>query len=148
MPRPPSCLCGDCPKCKERARKRANYQAMTIEERRELVARRDKEKVRERDRQRAKAPKRQAHVKATVKRWRQANPLRMKAHNAVARALKSGALIKGPCEREGVDCNGPVHAHHDDYEKPLEVRWFCGRHHHEHHAEERAREAARTPTAR
>jgi hypothetical protein len=36
-----------------------------------------------------------------------------------------------PCEV----CGDPqTHAHHDDYSKPLDVRWFCPRHHREEHA--------------
>lgn len=55
-------------------------------------------------------------------------------HAAVAAALKSGRLVRGSCEicRTGVG----VDAHHDDYSKPLDVRWLCRRHHRLHHAEE------------
>jgi hypothetical protein len=56
------------------------------------------------------------------------------AHNAVAAALANGELLRGPCELEGAGCYGAVLAHHDDYAKPLDVRWLCRRHHgHWHH---------------
>ena len=113
------------------------WNALTPEERRAKVAARDKERVRRADRDRAKTPTRKAAAVRVTKAWRAKDPLRTAAHNAVARALRSGKLTKGPCERAGDDCNGPVHAHHDDYAKPLEVRWFCGKHHHAMHAEER-----------
>lgn len=49
---------------------------------------------------------------------------------AVAYAIKTGRLVRGPCEKRGAGgCSGPVEAHHDDYDKPLEVRWMCKRHH-------------------
>lgn len=51
-------------------------------------------------------------------------------HKAVARALKSGKLIRQPCEA----CGSPDSlAHHEDYEKPLEVHWLCELHHQERH---------------
>jgi ribosomal protein S27AE len=39
-------------------------------------------------------------------------------------------LIKQPCEVCG---NLKAQAHHDDYSKPLQVRWLCQKHHTEHH---------------
>jgi hypothetical protein len=33
-------------------------------------------------------------------------------------------------------CGDPdAHAHHEDYSKPLEVRWLCTQHHNEAHRE-------------
>lgn len=52
------------------------------------------------------------------------------AHRVVTNALSSGALVRQPCEVCGWT---PAHAHHDDYSKPLEVRWLCRRHHELHH---------------
>jgi len=49
-----------------------------------------------------------------------------KAHNAVATAINNGKLIPQNCEICG---KGKVEAHHDDYNKPLEVRWLCKSHH-------------------
>jgi len=43
------------------------------------------------------------------------------AHNIVAIAVRSGVLVKVPCA-----CGDPVtQAHHDDYCRPLDVRWLC-----------------------
>lgn len=51
---------------------------------------------------------------------------RKRANSAVLNALKSGKLAKGLCEV----CKSPdVEAHHDDYDKPLDVRWLCKLHH-------------------
>lgn len=45
-------------------------------------------------------------------------------------AIKTGRLKKLPCEV----CGEPiVEAHHDDYDKPLDVKWLCKKHHHELH---------------
>lgn len=54
------------------------------------------------------------------------------AGNAVRRALKRGDLVRQPCEVCGT--THQIDAHHDDYSKPLDVRWLCRSHHRLHHA--------------
>jgi len=46
-------------------------------------------------------------------------------------AIKVGWLIRENCEVCGTDES--VEAHHDDYMRPLDVRWLCRVHHAEHH---------------
>lgn len=65
--------------------------------------------------------------------WRRANQHKYQAHLAVAAALNSGALVKGPCEVCGTT-EGRIDAHHDDYDEPLAVRWLCRRHHNRLHS--------------
>lgn len=45
---------------------------------------------------------------------------------ATSRAIKRGILTRQPCEECGLE---KVDAHHEDYSKPLEVRWLCRAHH-------------------
>jgi hypothetical protein len=45
--------------------------------------------------------------------------------------VKRGKLVQLPCEVCG-DVNSEKH--HDDYDKPLEVKWLCRKCHLEHHA--------------
>lgn len=52
------------------------------------------------------------------------------AHTKVETAILNGTLVRQPCEVCGKE---RVDAHHDDYSKPLEVRWLCRGHHMEHH---------------
>lgn len=138
--RPPSCLCGDCVKCvrNRRRRERERYQALSHRDRREMVARRDVERVRADDRARGRTPERKA-AHATIcrrKGWpdkrafRERYPEKYAAHSAVLVAVRSGRLLRRPCEVCGTE---PAHAHHDDYSKPLDVRWLCPAHHGEEH---------------
>lgn len=64
-------------------------------------------------------------------KWRKNNAEKRKAHDEVWKAYKEGRLKKMACEI----CNtsSSIHAHHDDYSKPLEVRWLCSSHHRLHH---------------
>jgi hypothetical protein len=58
-----------------------------------------------------------------------------KARKAAQRAVALGTLVREPCE---VCSTEEVDAHHEDYSKPLEVRWLCRAHHHDVHRGERA----------
>lgn len=64
--------------------------------------------------------------------WAKRNPEKIKAHSKVLYHIRAGNLTPEPCEKCG-DKN--VHAHHDDYAKPLNVRWFCSGCHKQHHKE-------------
>ena len=45
---------------------------------------------------------------------------------------RRGKLVPKPCEV----CGGLAEKHHDDYDKPLSVRWLCRYHHRELHRHE------------
>jgi hypothetical protein len=63
------------------------------------------------------------------------HPGRRRVKDAVKDAIRKGVLVKQSCEMCGaVD----VHAHHDDYRKPLNVRWLCPSHHRYVHRQLRA----------
>lgn len=72
-----------------------------------------------------------------TEKYRSKYPEKRAAHYAVAKAIRAEILKKQPCEKCGAV---KVQAHHDDYSKPLEVRWLCVPHHNEHHVAERDRE--------
>lgn len=52
-------------------------------------------------------------------------------HNQVTAAIAKGELVRGSCEVCGT--TEKVEGHHDDYARPLEVRWLCRPHHREWH---------------
>lgn len=71
-----------------------------------------------------------------VSERRQVDPiekLKRRARRITRRAIDSGFLDKDVCERCGTDSN--VKAHHEDYNKPLEIKWLCVTHHEERHTE-------------
>lgn len=61
--------------------------------------------------------------------FHRSNPLIRKAHSAISNAIRDGRLTRptqcSQCGSEGKR----IEAHHDDYSKPLEVRWLCKRCH-------------------
>jgi len=56
-----------------------------------------------------------------------------KAHNMVNNAIRDGKLFSEPCSECGA--TESLHAHHDDYARPLNVRWLCAAHHKQWHDE-------------
>lgn len=66
-------------------------------------------------------------------RQKEREPVQEAARAAVYNAIKRGALVRLPCERCGAT---PSQGHHDDYAKPLVVRWLCRSCHDAHHAAE------------
>lgn len=65
-------------------------------------------------------------------RYRLENPEKRKAHHAVNNAVRSGRVKKQTCETCG---SQRTRAHHEDYSKPLDVRWLCPKHHKAAHRE-------------
>lgn len=63
--------------------------------------------------------------------WKDRYPKKYKAHCMVQNQRRRGNLHKEPCEICGSE---KTVAHHDDYDKPLNVRWLCQAHHKQWHA--------------
>jgi hypothetical protein len=96
----------------DNTRRRAGRLAMTEEQR---------ERERQRERDRVRDPEKTG---AKYRTWK---------------AVLHGALLRAPCE----SCGAPkAEAHHDDYSRPLDVRWLCRSCHMRHHANEQAQREA------
>ena len=139
------CECGKCRTCyqreygrgyRERNRERVrqldaeSYQRHAAERCAKIAQNRldDPEKYRERDR--------------LYRKNRQNNstrdPAKHAVHTSVHKAIASGRLIPQPCEECGespVTSDGKrgVHAHHENYDERLLVRWLCFRCHRKAH---------------
>ena len=73
-------------------------------------------------------------VREGVSRWaaKPENRIKIRAHGRVRWAKKTGKIPwEAPCEVCG---EMTTTTHHDDYEKPLAVRFLCEQHHKEVHA--------------
>jgi hypothetical protein len=127
---------GHLNKCKECTKKDAlHYRSENIE------------KVKEYDRSRGNLPHRVAARKEYAKtdackesqrksgkKYRECNTVKRAAHILVGNYVRDGKLIKSElCE----DCGGKdsIHGHHDDYSRPLDVRWLCSSCHRKWHKE-------------
>ncbi len=84
------------------------------------------EHAREVKREWNKTVKGKAQQKRHTERFRRLNPEKYKAHQIAGNAVRDSRLVRQPCEVCG-DTKSEMH--HDDYSKPLEVRWFCRTHH-------------------
>lgn len=68
--------------------------------------------------------------KDAMARYFRGHPNRKKAHSAVSNAIRDGRIQRLPC---AVCSSKTTEAHHDDYDKPLDVLWLCKKHHMERH---------------
>lgn len=67
--------------------------------------------------------------------WAVKNLEKRNANRKVNNAIKNGKLEKSyVCSVCGA-CGVKIHGHHDDYSKPLEVRWLCSPCHRKWHKE-------------
>ena len=68
----------------------------------------------------------------SLSKYKAKNSVKVSAHNEVNKAMQRGDIERLPCECCG---NEKAEAHHDDYLKPLDVRFLCREHHIKWHQE-------------
>jgi hypothetical protein len=94
--------------------------------------RRNIEKIRSYDKKREKDPERRKRKIQYQANSRINSSEKYRARTAVQNGLRDGIIQKKPCEI----CGEPKsEAHHEDYSKPLEVKWLCFVHHREAHGQ-------------
>lgn len=72
---------------------------------------------------------RRAQARASFTLAQERYPDRKRAAEMVAKAIKSGQLVRQPC----FVCGEKAQAHHPDYSAPLDVVWLCVMHHRQAH---------------
>lgn len=110
-----TCECGTCATCRARVRM-ARYRRAHPERAREQTARyreAHREQLRAYDRERG---------------FRPGSPEKRHARNLLNSAVRRGLIVRPDvCEVDG--CPNVPEGHHDDYSRPLDVRWLCPKHH-------------------
>lgn len=110
---------GHLGKCKECTKKDANEHRL-----------KNLEKIRAYDRERGKLPARKKAADAISRLWAQADARRGVAHRKVHYAISTGKLIREDC----CVCGSKKSlAHHESYDHPLQVVWYCQIHHKARH---------------
>lgn len=80
----------------------------------------------------AKNPSASKTIRAEAKRaWKSQNKAKTRAQSVISNALRDRKLTPCPCRvcRKLYNQEVKAHAHHCDYNKPLEVMWLCPKHH-------------------
>lgn len=88
--------------------------------------------LREQKRNRPVTAQKRARELRHAKKYMAANPVKDSAKRTVRAALLAGYITRPAlcenCNTTGVPCRdgrATIHAHHEDYSKPLEVTWLC-----------------------
>ena len=74
--------------------------------------------------------RRAVYVVQKAKDDRKNFPEKFRARDALKYAVRTGKLIRLPCEICGKE---KAEGHHEDYSRPLDVNWLCRMHHAERH---------------
>lgn len=112
-------LLGKCKECTKTDVK-ARY-AMTIDDRHAYEAKRNA------------TPERKAALRRYSRQRYRQTPEKAKARSMIGNAVRDGRVTRQPCEV----CGDPKsQAHHEDYSKPLDVKWLCFYHHRVAHGQQ------------
>lgn len=119
-----NCRCKECHKREVRRNRGERIEQYTAYEK--MRFKRDPWRT-EYNKARQKTPEGRAAHAALVKRRNAMHPDKRAANVMVGNAVRDGRLIKPlGCSRCGIiPPRRQLHAHHDDYSRPLDVEWIC-----------------------
>lgn len=131
--------CNTCNKTKEKSEfgKRSASKDGLANKCKECQSEYDKKRANNPDRVKArelyqKTDAGRAAMAKAKKKWAESNIVKRAANVMVGNAVRDGRLEKPKsCSKCGTE--GRIHGHHDDYARPLDVRWLCSRCHSDWH---------------
>lgn len=124
-------VCKDCGVKKAILYNKVNYEKKRASDARYYV--RHRARLLRRAKAYIKTPSGKESRKKYQIKWHGENGEKKQAHSKVNFLIRCGEIKKLPCGRCG---DGRfVHAHHEDYSRPLNIVWLCPLHHAERHAE-------------
>ncbi len=126
--------CRACDAERHRKRWRAIPEKMRAKSR-QRYQRNNTAENRERNAQRRRSDRGKAINLAAVKRYQDRNQEKRAAHAAVSKAIRAGILERPEqCELAHLGgCTGRIEMHHENYDRPLDVRALCTEHHNARH---------------
>ncbi len=134
--------CKECTKMDARTHRDANLGKILKYDRNRPNATARKADARRRYRERISTPEGRAREWAAKKKYAIGD--RRACHIIVCNAIRDGRLKRMPCER--CQAEEHIHAHHENYTKPMDVIWLCRPCHGKRHREINEERRARTDT--
>lgn len=125
--------CKSCTKADATAHRIANLEKVRAYDRRRGLSPERKKRNKANYRRRISTPEGRANEWARSKAWRESNKVKRAAQVIIGHEIRAGRLEAKPCQRCGATKR--IHAHHEDYTKPLEVMWLCRKCHGKRHRE-------------
>ncbi len=131
----PSRVCKACDAARARERWHADLERNRA--RRRDYYRKNSARILARARGRARPPltaRQRAAAHHATRRWRDAHPDAIAAHNVIKAAIKRSE-VKRPTDCDVLNCTATrdLHLHHPNYAKPREVVCLCRQHHEDIH---------------
>lgn len=115
--------CKECTKARVRRHRDENLERIREYDRKRGSLEHRKENVKRTYRKRISTPEGREKECQYAREMSKKYAIRKSARSLTGNAIRDGKLIPQPCERCGSKEN--IHAHHEDYYKPLEVNWLC-----------------------
>jgi hypothetical protein len=122
----------NCPSCRKEIAMESYHRNKDVFKLRERSRRLSQKESYKQKKKEYRLNNKEACLRAKIK-YIKNNPEKTSAMYKVKYAVKTGKITKQPCGRCQTTID--VQAHHESYDRPLNVTWLCRKHHKERHRE-------------